>query len=164
MNIRLAKLEDLEEIVEIYNQAILVGEKTADIEKVTVESRLKWFTEHKPEKYPLFVAESNNKVIGYATISEYRSRFALRYTGEISYYIHYNHHRKGVGSKLLEHAIKICPSLQIKTLFAILIDSNIGSVRLLEKFHFEKWGHMPDVVDFKGRELGHLYYGLRIYK
>ncbi len=164
MNIRLAKLEDLEEIVEIYNQAILVGEKTADIEKVTVESRMGWFKEHTPEKYPLIVAESNNKVIGYATISAYRSRFALRFTGEISYYIHYNHHRKGVGSKLLEHAINICPSLQIKTLFAILIDSNIGSARLLEKFHFEKWGHMPDVVDLNGRELGHLYYGLRIYK
>jgi phosphinothricin acetyltransferase len=58
----------------------------------------------------------------------------------------------------------MCPSLQIKNLFAILIDSNQDSIRLLEKYDFEKWGHMPRVAEFDGIEVGHLYYGLRIEK
>ena len=47
-------------------------------------------------------------------------------------------------------------------LFAIILDSNQGSIRLLEKYGFKKWGHLPRVADFDGIEVGHLYYGLRI--
>ncbi len=46
MNIRTATFEDLEEIVEIYNQAIAAGQKTADIIPVTTEDREKWFKDH----------------------------------------------------------------------------------------------------------------------
>ncbi len=163
MNIRIAKIEDLEAIVNIYNQAIAVGHKTADTTPVTIDGRKKWFDEHTPDKYPILVAQDNDEVIGYLTISSYRpGREALRYSAEVSYYIHFDHHRKGIASKLLQEAIKICPSLQIKTLFAILIDNNHGSVQLLEKFGFKKWGHMPLIAEFDGIEVGHLYYGLRI--
>ena len=80
----------------------------------------------------------------------------------MSYFVHFGHHRKGIASDLLDHAIGMCPSLEIKNLFAILIDSNHGSIRLLEKYGFEKWGHMPRVAEFDGIEVGQLYYGLRI--
>ncbi len=165
MNIRIAKLEDLEAIVEIYNQAINAGHKTADITPVTTNNRMKWFKDHAPNKYPILIAEENELIVGYLTISAYRpGRFALRYTAEVSYYIHFKYHRQGIASRLLQYAIDLCPSLQIKTLFSILIDNNKGSIRLLEKFGFKKWGHMPRVADFDGVEVGQLYYGLRIEK
>jgi phosphinothricin acetyltransferase len=81
----------------------------------------------------------------------------------VSYYVHFDHHRRGVASKLIAHAIDMCPVLNIKTMFAILLDSNQGSVHLLEKYGFTKWGVMPKVADFGGEEVGHLYYGLRVY-
>ena len=56
----------------------------------------------------------------------------------------------------------MCPSLQIKTLFAVVVESNMNSIRLLEKYGFEKWGYMPRIVEFDGIEYGHLHYGLRI--
>jgi L-amino acid N-acyltransferase YncA len=165
MKIRIANLEDLEAIVEIYNQAIAAGRKTADTTPVSTNDRKIWFHAHNPDKYPILVAEKDNMIIGYLTISPYRSgRMALRYTAEVSYYIPFEHHRQGVASNLLKHAISLCPSLQIKTLFAILIDTNQASIRLMEKYGFEKWGHMPHVADFDGVEVGHLYYGLRIDK
>jgi len=68
----------------------------------------------------------------------------------------------GVASKLVGHAIRECSRLGIKTLIAILLDINVPSVRLLEKFGFQKWGHMPNVADFDGKECSHLYYGLRL--
>jgi L-amino acid N-acyltransferase YncA len=165
MNIRTATFEDLEAIVEIYNQAIAAGQKTADITSVTTEDRRMWFEDHTPDKYPILVAEDGNVIIGYLTISPYRpGRMALRYTAEVSYFVHFGHHRQGVASNLLRHAIDMCPSLQIKNLYAILIESNQGSIRLLEKYGFVKWGHMPRVAEFNGIEVGHLYYGLRIEK
>jgi phosphinothricin acetyltransferase len=143
----------------------MAGQKTADITPVTAEDRRKWFEDHAPEKYPILVAEEGNAIVGYLTISPYRpGRMALRYTAEVSYFVHFEHHRQGIASKLLGHAIGICPSLKIKNLIAILINNNQRSIRLLEKYGFEKWGHMPKVAEFDGIEVGHLYYGFRIKK
>jgi len=64
MNIRLAKLEDLEIMVEIYNQAISASEKTADITPVSIESRKKWFEEHPADKYPILAAEKGGSIVG----------------------------------------------------------------------------------------------------
>lgn len=165
MDIRIAKIEDLGAIVEIYNQAIAIGQKTADLTPVSVEERKAWFEAHPVDKYPILVAQQDDAILGYLTLSAYRpGRMALRHTAEVSYYVHFNHHRKGVASNLLQQAIEMCPTLQIKTLFAILIDSNEASIKLLEKFGFERWGYLPRVAEFDGLEFGHYYYGYRLPK
>ena len=163
MDIRIAKLEDLKMIVHIYNQAISAGQLTADTMPVTIEDRKQWFEEHSPGKYPILIEERDELIIGYLTISAYRpGRAALRHTAEVSYFVDFDFHRQGVASRLLKHAIDLCPSLQIKTLFAILMESNTASIEHLKKFGFEKWGHMPRVADYDGIEVGQLYYGLRV--
>ncbi len=163
MNLRLASIDDLESIVAIYNQAITAGQRTADTVPATVSDRLDWFNAHVPEARPVYVAEKNGDLLGYLTLSSYRpGREALRHTAEVSFFVHFDYHRQGIGAGLLEHAIRACPSLEIKTLFAILMESNHGSIQLLENFGFEKWGHMPNVADYDGVEVGHLYYGLRV--
>ena len=87
---------------------------------------------------------------------------ALRHTAEISYYVDENFIGMGVGSAMISHAIKSCSELNIKTLFAIILDINKDSTRILAKFGFKQWGHLPNVADFSGQECGHLYYGLRV--
>ena len=109
------------------------------------------------------VAEDSKSIVGYLTISAYRpGRMALRHTAEVSCFIDFNHHRQGIASNLLQHAIDMGSGLQIKTLFAIIVDSNVASIRWFEKHGFAKWGHMPRVAEFDGIEVGHLLYGLRI--
>jgi phosphinothricin acetyltransferase len=125
--------------------------------------RQQWLEDHVPEKYPVYVAEIDGKVVGWCSLSPYRrGRMALRYTAEISYYVHKDHRRMGIGSALVEHAITQCEKLDNRTLLALLLDVNGPSVKLLEKLGFAKWGHMPNVADFDGRECGHLIYGLRV--
>ena len=163
MEIVFAQKNDLQAIVEIYNQAIEAGENTADTETFSIEDRTAWFESHTPDKYPLLVAKEGDIVLGYATISAYRyGRKALLHTAEISYYIHFDHHRKGVASKLMQTSMSLCDSLNIKTLIAILISCNQGSIKLLEKNGFKEWGCMPNIVELQGKKFNHLYYGLHL--
>jgi phosphinothricin acetyltransferase len=163
LTIRIGRPGDLPAIVEIYNQAIALRGATADLDPVTIESRAGWFADHDPAGHPIFVAETDRRVAGWCSLSPYRpGRGALRRTAEISYYVHEDFRRMGIASRLIAHAIEDCPRLGVKTLFAILLDVNIASAKLLEKAGFERWGHMPGVADFDGAECGHLYYGRRV--
>ncbi len=157
--IRAAQLHDLESITEIYNQAIDQKFQTAFTDRVTVADRLPWFHEH-TGRYPIFVYEAEGEVLGWISIGSYRSgRAALRFTAEVSYFVRQAHTGKGIGSALLEHALTACRELNFKTLLAIILDRNIPSIKLMEKFGFELWGSMPGVADFDGVVCGHVYYG-----
>jgi phosphinothricin acetyltransferase len=160
MIIRLAQIEDLPAIVDIYNQAIPSKQSTGDTQPLRVDDRVPWFEEHRPEKYPIFVAEVEGRVTGWSSLSAYRpGRAAFRHTAEISYYIGSAYHRQGIATALIEHTLAACPPLQIRHLFAIVLENNEASLKLLEKMGFEKWGYLPRVADFDGKEVGHLYYG-----
>jgi len=161
--IRIAELDDLPAIVEIYNQAVPTHRSTANTTPVTVEGRKAWFYEHEPNKHPIYVAEMDSQVVGWCSLSVYRpGRAALRFTAEISCYIDGKCQGKGVGKELVTHALEASPSLGIKTIVAVLIDCNDASRKLVEKLGFQQWGHLPRVLDFDGQEYGEFYYGIRI--
>ena len=160
--IRLAALADLPRLVEIYNQAIASHTATTDTVPFTVETRRGWFDAHAPDSYPIYVCESDNQVVGYLSLSPYRGRPALARTAEVSYYVDYAWHGKGVGSALMQHAIQDAARTGRKVFIAILLEWNTGSIKLLEKFGFEKWSYLPEVAEFDGRLCGHLYYGRKV--
>ena len=157
--IRLATPTDLPSIVAIYNQAIAAQNATADTVEFTVEQRLGWFQSHPPEIYPIYVYEENGQVLGWLSVSPYRERPALMRTAEVSYYVDYAHHGMGIGSMLLQYALDDASRIGKKVYLAILLEWNTDSIRLLGKFGFEKWGHLPDVAEFADKTCGHLYYG-----
>ena len=160
IQIRLATSSDLGALVEIYNQAILAGNCTADTQTFSVDERRGWFEAHTADKYPILVAVQNNQVLGYLSLSAYREgRAAFAQTAEISYYIHFQHQRHGVASKLMQRALVLSPELGITTLIAMLLGSNSGSIGLLEKFGFKQWGKMPGIAKFDKVRLDHLFYG-----
>ncbi len=161
--IRKIKTGDLEAVNDIYNQAVQSKYQTAETEFTSLEYRRSWYEEHQVAHYPIFVYEENGEVTGWISLSEYRKgRRALRYTSEVSYYIRKDKQGRGIGIKLLDYAIRKARDYNIKTLIAILLEPNTPSIRLLEKFNFQKWGDMPNVADFDGVEYNHQFYGLRI--
>ncbi len=164
MLIRNASLADLPRIVEIYNQAIPSHRSTADISPVRIEDRQQWFAQHTPEKYPIFVAEVDRAIAGWCSLSAYRpGRMALRFTAELSCFVDHAFQRQGLGSAMVAHVLAACPKLQIKNVFAILLDRNAASIGMLEKLGFERWGALPRVADFDGNECGQLYFGKRVW-
>jgi L-amino acid N-acyltransferase YncA len=163
VHIHKADISDLPNIVAIYNQAVPTRRSTANTIPWTVESRTPWFTEHEPDKRPIFVAEVDGQVVGWCSLSTYRpGRLALRFTAEISYYIDSDYQHQGVGSTLLSHVLGVCPVLEIKNIIAVIIDRNEASKKLLEKLGFQQWGYLPRVLDFDGQEFGEYYYGFRV--
>jgi phosphinothricin acetyltransferase len=163
MKIRIAREEDIPEINKIYNQSIPSKTSTAHLLPVSIEERTFWFKQHNEEQYPIFVADDEAKVIGWISISPYRTgRQALSYTGEVSYYVHEDHQNTGIATYLMSYVLKNCKKYKIKSLIAILMAHNSYSIKLLKKFKFEQWGCMPNVLDIDGKEYDHLYFGLRV--
>jgi L-amino acid N-acyltransferase YncA len=164
VTLRIAKKEDIESIVEIYNQAIPTHKSTGFISLLAVEDIQDWFDQHKPHLYPIFVAEIDGKVVGWNSISAYREkRLAFRYCAETSYYVDNGYHRQGIASMMMEKVLSVCKSLEIKTLIAYILEQNIPSIGLMHKYGFERWGFLPRIADFDGNEFGHTIYGKRIY-
>lgn len=111
-NIRFAHHTDFPTLVDIYNQAIRAGNATGDTEEYQVEDRIKWLEKYDKDSYPIYVAELQNRVVGYCTLSPYRpGRKAMSGVAEVSYYLDYDFHGKGIGSALLQHAIADCPRI-----------------------------------------------------
>lgn len=163
MKIRFATFIDLKSIIDIYNQAVKAGNATADLNELDPTDRREWFLEHDKDKYPIYILEVDDNIIGWGSISPYRKgRGGLRETAEISYYLDYNYHRLGYGKMLIEYIINDCKRLGIKNLFALLLETNKASIIILEKFGFTKWGFMPDVVNLNSVSCGHLIFGMKV--
>jgi L-amino acid N-acyltransferase YncA len=162
-NIRISRTTDLPALVAIYNQAIASHTATADTLPFTVETRRGWFAAHDPASYPIYVCEDENgMVLGYLSISPYRDRPALARTAEVSYYVDYHHHGRGIGSLLMEYALKDCTRIGRRVLIAIVLEWNVPSIALLKKYGFERWGYLPEVVEFSGNLCGQFYYGKKV--
>jgi L-amino acid N-acyltransferase YncA len=163
LQIRIAVPADWQAIIDIYNQAVAEPFCTADTEPATLESRSGWLAQHESGQYPIFVAEQQGAVVGWCSLSPWRAgRKALEKTAEISYYIDRSQRGLGLGSLLLQHALDRCPSLGIGNLLAILLERNAASIRLLEKFAFIRWGHLPEVAEFGSQLCGQYIYGRKV--
>ena len=164
MIIRQATRGDLHRLTAIYNQAVEAGLRTADTRTHAPVERKDWLESHlNSPKHPVFLASVSEEIAGYLSISPYRKgREALRFAVEISYYVDFEHHRKGVGSAMMDHALSFCKKEGFKTLFAILLETNTASIALLSKYGFEKWARLPNIADFGGIEISHVYYGKRL--
>ncbi len=162
MNLRHAQTTDFPAILAILNQAI-AAETIAIIDPVTLEDREQWFAEHTADRYPILVAEEGEELLGWCSLSAYRpGRRALSHVAEISYFVHVSHRRQGVATCLIREMIALAPELGYDTLVALLTAENHANIRLLKGFGFAEWGHLPELINFNGRRVGHLYYGLRV--
>ena len=163
MKIRFAEIDDLRTIVEIYNQAIDTRISTADLVHINYLDRRDWFYEHTPNQFPILVAVIENQIVGWISLSPYRKgREGLKNNAEISYYIHNDFQKRGIGTILMTEMLKLAKKLNYRNIFAILIDANIGSIKLLEKFSFQRWAFLPNFVEIDCKIYNHVYYGLEI--
>lgn len=162
MTIRHATETDLSAIVAIYNAAIPSRMATADLEPVSVASRVAWFGGRSPSKRPIWVIEKQGVVAGWLSFQSFYGRPAYHTTAEISIYIAPAYHQRGLGQQLLAQAIQQSPSLGLNTLLGLIFAHNQPSLKLFEKFSFQSWGYLPKVAQLDGIERDLVIMGLRI--
>lgn len=159
--IRIARLEDLPQIVAIYNASIPGRKSTADTEKISVEDRLQWFHSHTGNR-PLWVLEKDQKIWGWLSLQDFYGRCAYQTTAEISIYISPEYQRQGVAQHLMTFALREAPNLNISTLVAFIFAHNQLSINLFKKNNFNQWGYLPAVAQLDKIEKDLTIYGLRI--
>ncbi|MFN6565998.1 N-acetyltransferase family protein [Dendronalium sp. ChiSLP03b] len=162
MIIRHATETDLPAIVAIYNAAVPSRMATADLDPVSVESRLAWFYGRSPSQRPLWVIELEGVIAGWLSFQTFYGRPAYSTTAEISIYIAPAFHRRSLGRQLLAQAIQESPRLGLKTLVGFIFAHNQPSLKLFETFGFQAWGHLPRVGELDGVERDLIIMGLRV--
>jgi len=158
---REAVLEDLPQIVKIYNTTIATGISTADTKEVSVESRLVWFEAH-TSKRPIWVKEYHGKIIAWLSFQPFYGRPAYAQTVEISIYIDPNFRGKKLGQQFLTEALEKAPTLEIKNILAFIFKDNDTSLKLFKRFGFKEWGNLPSVAVIEGQEKDLLILGLKL--
>ena len=162
MYIRNAVETDLRAIVTIYNASIPSRLATADLNPVSVESRLEWFYQHSSTSRPILVMETDKVILGWLSFQSFYGRPAYQATAEISIYVSPLYQRQRVAYKLLKSAVSLSTSLGLNTLLGFIFAHNQPSIKLFELFGFQIWGHLPQVANLDAIERDLLIMGRKI--
>lgn len=149
--LRRAEIEDLSCIRQIYNEAVQTTVATFDTEPKTLEEQRAWFENHGP-RYPIFVAEADGVISGWASLSKWSERRAYSDTAEISLYVKEEFRGRRIGKKLLEAILEEGERVGLHTVIARIAGENRVSIHLHESLGFEHIGVMREV----GRKFGKL--------
>ena len=144
MNIREAKLDDLDGIFAIYDREVLHGTATFDTVVKSTQERLDWFATA-GNRYPILVAEQNNRVLGWARLYAWSPRRAYDRTAENAVYVRDDARGKGAGRALMQKLIEVAPQRGVHVLVARIVEGNPASVRLHEALGFKTIGVMRQV-------------------
>ncbi|MGA2874745.1 MAG: N-acetyltransferase family protein [Nitrososphaerales archaeon] len=136
--------EDLPEILEMYNDAVLNLTATFDLVPQSLEERRTWFLRH-GGKYPVISADINGRVVGFCSISPFSSRAGYAPTVELSVYIHKEFRRKGIAMILMKEIISRAKELGYHAILSLIAANNEPSIALHDKLGFEHVAHLPQV-------------------
>ena len=144
MKIRPAERADLPAINAIYNHYVLHSTCTYDDEPTTEAERDAWFELHRGT-YPATVAVVDDEVVGWGSLSAYRTRFAFRFTVENSIYVREDRQRQGIGGSLLADLIVRAKELELHSIVAGIDSEQEGCIVLHEKHGFVTVAHLQQV-------------------
>jgi L-amino acid N-acyltransferase YncA len=145
MEIRKAELSDSLALAEIYNFYIENSHATFETQLIDREEMERRQRELSDSQYPFFVAESEGIVVGYTFGHRYRPRDAYRHSVETSVYIRPGFEGKHFGTALYEVLIPELMSAGFHALIAGISLPNEASIKLHEKFGFQKVAQFREV-------------------
>jgi phosphinothricin acetyltransferase len=161
---RVARRDDLPQIVEIYNSTVASRMVTADLDPVSVESRIGWFEQHSPRFRPLWVIETQGTIAAWLSFSSFYGRPAYDTTAEMSVYVRDTVRGQGLGSRLLSAAIGHAPTIGLRTLMGFIFAHNQPSLKLFARHGFERWGELPGIAVLEGVERDVVIVGRRVHE
>jgi len=141
IHIRTARIEDIEAILEVVNDAILNTTAIYDYDVRTLNDQIDWFTEKQEQDFPIVVAvDENDSVLGFGTYGSFRLKIGYKFTVEHSVYVKEGFSGKGIGRQILSELIEIAKKQKLHTIIGLIDTDNAGSIAFHEKLGFVKSG------------------------
>ncbi|SDK01693.1 phosphinothricin acetyltransferase [Catalinimonas alkaloidigena] len=145
VSLRAAAAEDLPNIVEIINDAILHTSAVYDYHPRSLETQHAWWLKKQADGMPVVVADHERRAIGFGTYGIFRPWDAYRFSVEHSLYVADSFRGQGVGKLLLGRLIALATAQGFHTMIAGIDGSNAGSYALHRKFGFEEIGRFREI-------------------
>lgn len=145
LSVRPARPEDAPQLAEIYNHYVRTSTITFEEEPVSASQMAERIGEIQSLKYPWLLAADATGILGYAYGGKWKVRAAYRHSSEITVYVRPGLERSGVGSALYRELLPALRTCGVHAAIGGIAQPNDASVRLHEKFGFEKCAHFKEV-------------------
>ncbi|MBQ0986335.1 N-acetyltransferase [Streptomyces sp. F63] len=157
LQVRAGGEQDLQELTDLYNHYVRETPITFDTEPFTAGQRRPWLLSH-PQDGPhrLLVAveggpgNNGGRILGYATSSPFRPKPAYATSAEVTVYCAPGAGGRGVGTRLYTELFRVLEGEDLRRAYAGVTLPNAASVRLHERFGFNRVGTFHEA----GRKFG----------
>lgn len=140
MQIREATEEDLPRLRDIMNYYRVHTSAIWDRTPLTIDDMHNWLEAHQRFPYFAIVAEEDGKLVGYASLSQFRPHSGYAPTAENSIYLAPEQGGKGYGEPLLKELLRRGKENGLKTITAWIDSENKPSIAFHQKMGFEYVG------------------------
>ena len=147
--IRVAAEADAEPIRRIYNHEVHHSTATFDLVPRSREDQRSWLAS-RSGAFSVLVAEWEDEVVGFASVSPYKERAAYRTTVEDSVYVRRDRHGLGIGRSLLLAVLDAAEASGFHAVMARIVGGHEASIALHRACGFELVGVEREV----GRKFG----------
>lgn len=148
-----ARPEHLPSVLDIINHMVRHTDAIWTEQPWSQDDLLSWFDYKKSNNHPVFVAIEGNRVLGYATYTQFRDKTGYKQTMEHSVYVAPNAQGRGVGKKLMNELEKAARLNNVHVLVGGIDSANTPSIALHQSLGFEVVGRMNEVGQKNGRWL-----------
>ena len=149
-SVRPAHPGDAEAIRTIYNHEVLTSTATMDIRPRSVDEQLTWMNERSGAHVVLVAVAHDGTVIGFGSLSPWRTRPAYNTTVEDSVYVAQQAQAGGVGRLLLTALVETANAHGFHAVMARVVAGHQASAGLHSSLGFELVGREREV----GRKFG----------
>jgi phosphinothricin acetyltransferase len=156
--IRAAERRDAEGLRTIYNHYVTESTTLFDMVPRTLDEQVQWIDDHSGG-HPAVVAELDGHVVGFGSLSTFRSRPAYSTTVEDSVYLLDGYQGQGIGRRLLEELLRLAALHGFHSVIARITGENEASIALHAACGFRvvgtereigrKFGQWLDVVEMQ---------------
>ena len=106
VEIRLVERRDAEGIRAIYNHYVAESTALFDLVPRTLDAQVQWIDDHSGG-HPAVVAVADGRIVGFGSLTRFRSRPAYSTTVEDSVYLLPGHEGRGIGRRLLDELVAL---------------------------------------------------------
>jgi L-amino acid N-acyltransferase len=135
------------QILDIFNEAIINSTALYDYQPRTMDNMKTWFENKALGNFPVIgIIDEEGELQGFGSYGVFRAWPAYKYTVEHSLYIHKDHRGKGLGKIILQEIIKNAVRQDYHCLIAGIDSTNEISIGLHKAFGFEHCGKIRQVA------------------